>query len=292
MIEGRDHENMSVYAIVLNWNGGERLFRCIGSLLDIRSPKLNIVVADNGSVDGTIDRINSRSNSRLHLIKNGSNIGFGAGNNPAIDYALHSGAEYVWLVNYDCVVTENSLRNLLSRINDCKAIGIVGSSILDMENHKVVLALGGGWVDKIFGLGGHTVRDGLFSRIDYVTGASMLLSRNCLECIGKFDEQFFMYWEDVDLCERARAQGFKIAVALDSIVYHEESSSLSDSALRKESLMAASSSLYFRKHAPVPALPIILRSLRISVKHIFHGRFAHCLAYLKAAVNPGSVVEK
>lgn len=139
------------------------------------------------------------------------NRGFAAGVNRGIKKAIKFGATHVLLINPDVFITESAIQKLL-RIN-----GDIVSPILKFQRRGKWIYDFGGKVNWIFGRTVHieTASDQRLvtsNQLDYVSGACLLIKRNVFGKIGLFDERFFMYFEDVDFCLRARKAGFKIAV--------------------------------------------------------------------------------
>ena len=181
------------------------------------------------------------------IIENGANLGFGAGNNPGIRYALEHNAEYVWLLNNDVIIEPGSLSAMLDKFAENDDVGIVGSAVCDMEQPDKLLALGGGMIKPGRSFAVHCTETAHLKQISYVTGSSMLIKAEVLNKIGLFDENFFMYWEDADLCLRAKKAGCSLCVAPKSRILHENGASSNDSALKSYQIFR--SGLYFhRKH--------------------------------------------
>ena len=108
----------------------------------------------------------------------------------------------------------------------------------------------------------------------------MLLRTEALRDVGLFDPRFFMYWEDVDLCLRLRAAGWKLAVADDAVIHHRQSTSTDSTA--KDRLINASATRFFRKHAALGGWPAILIGTAARVaRRLATGRLAHARAVLQ-----------
>ena len=233
----------NVYAVILNWNRADLTARCIESVIH-HNPATRIVVVDNGSSDESVSLL-SQLFPAVKIIENGKNLGFGAGNNPGMKYALEHGADYVWLLNNDVTVQSNSLEAMLVKFDEDPETGIVGSAIYEMESPNQLLALGGGIITPGRSYAVHCSDSSRLPDISYITGSSMLIKAEVLKETGLFDEKIFMYWEDADLCFRVRAAGYKIAVASESKILHANGASSKDSALK--SYYIFKSGLYFQK---------------------------------------------
>lgn len=268
-----------VYVLLLNWNGWRDTLECLASLQHLEYDNFSVVVLDNGSTDDSVKRIQEAFPSVI-LIENGQNRGFAAGNNVGIQYALERGGDYIWLLNNDTIVDPNALSALVEMAESNPRLGAVGSVLYYLEEPGRVQAWGGGWVSLVFGTAMHFTSPVSRERIGYLTGASILIRRAALEHVGYLDEGFFMYWEDVDYCFRLRKAGWQLAVAGESRVLHKESSSVSGRSPARDLLAGISAVRFFRRHAPVPILPLVLGAGVRVTKRLLAGRFEHAWAVI------------
>lgn len=248
-----------VSIIVVNWNGWRDTIECLESLERLDYPEVGFVVCDNGSTDGSLERIrdwalgrrisfaemdraeaeaggNPRRSVKLALVHVGENLGFAGGNNVGLHYALAQDARFCWLLNNDTVVEPDALTQLVVRIEQDRRIGICGSSILYYHSRDRIQALGGGYYYPWLGLPWHYGRFTVWgksrklqsraeSRMNYVEGASMLVSREFLAEVGLLNEEYFLYFEEADWAQRARGR-FLLGYAPQSVVYHKVGSSI------------------------------------------------------------------
>jgi GT2 family glycosyltransferase len=251
-----------VYIILVNWNGWQDTAECLESLLHLKYPDFRIVVCDNGSGDDSLQKIvnwadrheiscseyqrneaeaggSPAAGSLLTLIHNNENLGFAGGNNVGLRFALARGdAEYCWLLNNDTVVEPEALNHLVSRMEQQPDIGICGSTIRLYHDRKRVQSLGGGHYCRWIGLPWHYGRFSRWSkninqrraeaRMNYVEGASMLVSRKFLTEVGLLCEDYFLYFEEADWAIRAKGS-FNLGYAAQSIVYHKIGGSIGTS---------------------------------------------------------------
>ncbi|HEX8431865.1 MAG TPA: glycosyltransferase family 2 protein [Longimicrobium sp.] len=172
----------------------------------------------------------------LVLVRTGGNLGFAGGNNVGLRYALaRGGFDYVWVLNNDTVVRPDALRLMLEAAARDPEVGIVGSTLVYYHAPDTVQAWGGArynrWLAIGRHLGNHQPADApvdageVCARMAYVTGASMLVSRAFLEEVGLMNEEYFLYFEEVDWASRARGR-FKMGYAPRSVVYHKEGGSI------------------------------------------------------------------
>ena len=254
-----------VYIIVVNWNGWKDTIECLESLLLLEHDNFRIVVCDNGSQDNSILELRnwgentfssgsaawqelSRTDaengyglpeSKFTLVVNSANLGFAGGTNVGLRYALARGdSDYCWLLNNDTVVEPGALTHLVVRMQQQPLVGICGSTILMYHDRKRIQALGGGHYCRWVGLPWHYGRFSGWankinqiraeSRMNYVEGASMLVSRRLLENVGLLCEDYFLYFEEADWAIRSKGL-FKLGYAPQSIVYHKVGGSIGTS---------------------------------------------------------------
>lgn len=216
-----------VFIIVLNFNGKDQTLTCLKSLqkLQIANYKLQIVVVDNGSTDGSVEEIEKRyedlstGKAGIKILRNEENLGFAGGNNVGIKYALEKGADYIIVLNNDTVVPENFL-DILNNDAD-----IVGPVIKFKRDGRWIYDYGGylnWWIGrpKHYELP-HYTRHSTPYTIHYLSGCCLAIKRSVFEKIGLFDEKYFLYFEDLDFCLRAQKAGFKIALDPKVVIFHK-----------------------------------------------------------------------
>lgn len=275
-----------VQILLLNWNGWPDTLKCLHSLRSMEYSNYHILVVDNGSKDDSVSHIRE-AHPNLEIIKNEKNLGFGGGCNVGIRYALEQGAEFIWLLNNDTQVDSGALGAMVRLANSDHRVAAVGSVLYYMAAPTQVQAWGGGKTNLWTGLSQHFHAPATDRELHYLTAASLLLRREALLDVGLFDERmFFMYWEDVDLCFRLRQAGWKLSVASDARVWHKESASLRGRKPLLDAYFGASSIRFYRRHAPVPWLPILLTTAGRLLKRGFKGDWPSVRAVL-SGLNEG-----
>lgn len=233
-----------VFVVIANWNGREIMRKCLASFFaNTLKPESQIVVVDNGSVDGSVEML-EKEFPKVKLIRNKRNLGFSKANNQGIAYALNQGAKNILLLNSDIEITEkNWLTTMLSIFEHDNKIGIVGCKLL-YPNGRIQHAGGKIKVSGAYNIGDRELDVGQYDQIqfvDYVTGATFLIKSEVLGKIGLLDEGFSpLYYEDTDLCVRARLYGYKVAYTPKPTLIHEAGSS--SSPLKQEKIR-----FYFRR---------------------------------------------
>ncbi len=223
-----------VHIVLLNWNGWQDTIECLESLEDLEYPNFEVVVVDNASTDDSVNEIKEKYPG-ITLLESDYNLGYAGGNNIGLCYALEDNADYVWLLNNDTVVHKDALRSLIDKMREKPSAGICGSRLIYYHDRETLQALGGGIYNKWLGTTEHIGANKPASndydehrieqQLDYIVGASMLVSRQFLEEVGLLSEDYFLYYEELDWAMRGREK-FKLGFAGNSIVYHKEGASI------------------------------------------------------------------
>ncbi len=213
---------MKVFIVVLHFGSIDATNDCLHSFFKSRLSFENLIVVDN---DGNFEV----TDKRITVIKTKKNLGFAGGVNVGIKYALSKKADYVLLLNNDTIVKQNFLKALVEFSEHFENVGIVGPAIKFKRDDKFVYDIGGK-LNKIFGRTTHKEVSKLANKkprqVDYISGCAMLIKKEVFEKIGLFDEQFFLYYEDVDFCIRAKDKRFLTYVLPEVSVEHELSQSV------------------------------------------------------------------
>lgn len=219
-----------VTIVILTWNSSRFLPACIDTLLAQDYPSFSVVIADNGSTDETVPLVRSRYPSTtypfIQVIENPANLGFAAGNNAVL---RHIQSPFVVLLNPDVELASNWLSQLITPLAAEPTIGVAGCKIYEPDRTTIQHA--GGYIMRPQALSGHYglgERDvGQYEKqqdVEYVMGAAMAIRQEVIRSIGLLDEGFFLYYEDVDYCERARRAGYRVAYIPGAHLVHNESS--------------------------------------------------------------------
>ncbi len=210
-------------AVIVNWNGGRDLLHCIESLLAQGWPELEVIVVDNASTDGSADRAAEKF-PQVSIVRHSRNLGYAKGANAGV---ARSSGEFVLLLNPDVRLRQGALRKLADFASSRPEAGVVGPKILNPDGSLQYSCRRFPNLPAAFLR--HTPLEAFLPRhrylrhylmldfdhdsvreVDWVSGACMFLRRRALEEVGGFDEKFFLYCEDMDLCLRMRGAGWRV----------------------------------------------------------------------------------
>jgi GT2 family glycosyltransferase len=211
-----------VSLIVLNWNGRTHLETCLGSLqaLDYPGEKLELILCDNGSKDGSADLVRSRFPD-VRLIRLDRNYGFAEGNNRAVGAAS---GEWIGFLNNDMRVDRNWLNNLLLPLKDQPNLACIGSRILNWDGSAIDF-IGGGVNFEGHGFqldhGEPSSPHDRSRRVLFACGGAMVIRSDVYRDSGGFDDDYFAFFEDVDLGWRLNLLGYDVWYTSGASVYHK-----------------------------------------------------------------------
>jgi GT2 family glycosyltransferase len=273
-----------VWVVIVTWNRIEAIVSCLLSLNALVYQNFELVVVDNGSEDGTVERLRAIF-PRLNLIANTRNQGYTGGNNAGIRYALERGADYVLILNNDTRVHPRLINELLKVAESDPRTAVVGAKAMWMDTPGKNGTIWAAWCELTYGpnltwVYGRDAPDSTFyskvREVDQVIGCGFMWRRQALLEVGLLDTDFFGYHEDVDWCYRARAQGWRVMYVGSAIVYH--SGSLSSNPNFKHRMPAGyflgrNAILFTKKHGNgLRLLQVIVTAAWGSLQRLLRGR--------------------
>jgi N-acetylglucosaminyl-diphospho-decaprenol L-rhamnosyltransferase len=271
-----DAKSLSI--ILVNYNGSAFLDNCLNSIEQTaKQSDREVVIIDNCSTDDSIKLVKDNF-SHFKLISSQVNLGFSKANNLAIK---HSQGKHLLFLNTDTILIENTPQILSEYLNQHQDIGAIGSRITFEDGSY---QLSGGklpnlaielW-DKIkYGLDRrwHQVFSGIYDRqystireVGWLTGACLMIRRDVFEQIGGFDESFFMYFEDKDICKRVHEAGFKVIYYPETSLIHLLGGSSQGIKKSVNTYYRDSQLYYYQKHLGKFQTEILKIYLRLSGK--------------------------
>jgi N-acetylglucosaminyl-diphospho-decaprenol L-rhamnosyltransferase len=220
-----------VSAVVVSFNSAAYLPDCLRSL---RSEGVDdVVVVDNASSDASVDAVRA-TDPAARVVEAGHNLGFGSGANRGVAVTL---GEYVVILNPDTVVEPGTVKALAEALDRDPGLGLVGPRIENLDGSlypsvrrfpDLMVAFGHAFVGLVWPANPYTRRyrmldwdpDRAASDVDWVGGACFMVRRSAFDVVGGFDEAYFMYVEDVDLCWRLGRAGWRIGYEPGGRVVH------------------------------------------------------------------------
>jgi GT2 family glycosyltransferase len=251
-------------AVLVNYNSGAELRRALESIDREAAGSWEGIVVDNASTDGSERTVGEFSSARL--LRNPKNVGFGRGVNQAVAACT---ADRILIMNPDCQLMAGALPPLMAVLDADPRCAVAAPRILDPDGSPQGNARGD--PDMLTGLFGRTstLRRSLSglevarrnvvtadapSNVDWVSGACMLVRREALAAVGGFDERYFMYWEDADLCRRLRDRGYTIRYVPGSTAVHQVGHSSRTARAASIRAFHDSAYLYYATHVAPGAL--------------------------------------
>ena len=272
-------EDQQIYLsiVIVNWNTKDLLMACLDSLSKQQiTYKTEIIVVDNASSDGSAEIVN-KNYQHVKLIRNDMNLGFGKANNIGMK---QSHGRYICLLNSDVVVLPGCIESLIKFMDQNKSIGISSPKILspDMIMQSTCRKLPSLWnnicetlyLNRLFPksnlLSGEHMTffdHATISKVEGLAGCCLMIRKAALDQAGLFDERFFIYFEETDLCKRFRLAGWDIVYFPDAAIIHHHAGSSSKDPVRFNIEFIKSQMQYWKKNHSKAAVIIFMFILLI-----------------------------
>ncbi len=292
-----------VSIIVLNYNGKKFIKNCLRSLLLTNYPNFEVLFIDNNSNDGSREwlgkEIEKLKLSNFRFISLDKNYGFAKGNNIGISLSDPK-SELIVLLNNDKEVDSEWVKNLVTFMESHKEVGAAQCKLMSLKNRSIIDSAGGvlDYIGRVLIIGSGGLNDREFNKsyeIFSAQGAAIVI-RSILRKIGLLDEEYFINYEETDLCWRIWLSGMKVAFIPNSIVYHYGSGTIGSNIgglpkpfvlyySRKNQLSTLIKN-YSAKNALKYVTYLYIRYFLFTFKLILRRRKEHALAYLKVMVWP------
>jgi GT2 family glycosyltransferase len=222
------HGRPRVYAIVLNWNSYDYNAACIASLCRSVYPFEKIVVVDNGSADGSCERLMQEfTGDRFAFVRNAKNEGFAGGMNIGFRFALADGADMVYSINNDTETDPECLGRLVEGLEADPSSGVAGPAIMYFKNPERIWLVGGTFSPLRAGIivpeKGVRIQDTPqhSRRVTFLTGCAILVRKEVFARIGFLDTSYFFYSEDLDFDLRVLEAGIGLLYVPTARVWHK-----------------------------------------------------------------------
>lgn len=233
---------MKIDAVILHYGKINNTTSCLNSL------RKGGGIRDIYIINNTPREITSKlSDYNVIVLSPEKNVGFSKGVNMGITKSMQQNSDAILLLNNDTIVKEGFLNGLVNEIDEEK-VGIT-SPVIEFNSASGLVYDHGGRINKRTGATTHDNRENISKKQciqpDFVSGCCMLIQTAAIKKIGLFDEQFFMYYEDVDFCLRMRKAKYKIYVVPTSVIHHNLTNKKSDKTVEQ---ILKSSKRFYRKY--------------------------------------------
>ena len=257
---------MGLSIIIVNWNTKDLLKKCLESILRYGGTvDYELIVVDNGSTDGSPGLLRELKikNEKLKIILNEKNVGFARAVNQGIAKTI---SNYILLLNPDTEIKENTLEKMINFMEENQECGILGGKILNLDgsiqssvrkfpnllSQIFVLLKLHHFLRNLSPIKKYFALDFDYSKtqeVDQIMGSFFMIKKEVIDRIGLFDEKFFLWFEEVDFCKRAKDAGWKIYYYPEAEIIHQKAASFSQVLPIKNQWQFNKSLLYyFRKH--------------------------------------------
>lgn len=285
-----------VSIITVNYNELEVTCELLDSIRRNSYSNMEVIVVDNASKANPVFYLN-KNYPEVKVIRSGRNLGFAGGNNLGIEA---SKGEYLFFVNSDAELTDGVIETLLALFERNPKLGIVSPLLCyhneNPENEVDIIQYAG--TTPVHPL---TARNETLGELEedhgqyrealptaYVHGAAMMTTREVLNKAGRMSERFFLYYEELDWCEKIRRAGFEIYIEPNAKIYHKESISVSKINTLKTYYLNRNRILFMRRNKSALELAAFILFLifatipKNALVFILKGQFDHLKAFLKA----------
>ena len=302
------------YIIIVNYNGWKDTLLCVKSILCSDVPDSKIVIVDNASTNDSVAQLSwyladlSRLGSLqfpewyipsttvegvpIHLVSSAQNNGFAAGNNYGVEQikADIKDSDLLWFLNNDTLITKGTLEALSEKLA-APEVSLVGSKVLDFGPHLGVQTFAGA-LDILTGVNRtyRTQPRSRMRRLIYPSGVSLAIKFDTYLTIGGFDEQYFLYYEELDLTAQLLQRGKNIAIADRSIVWHKQGASTGSKRNQKKHVFDVekhkyrSALLFYRKHYPRHLSSLKMFLTIKALKQLIKGQREHCQTIIRELI--------
>lgn len=246
-----------VAIVLLNWNGADDTLECLRSLESLTYPNFQVILVDNGSTDDSLVKLRTYSSSYpLVPLETGRNLGYAEGNNVGTRHALEKNADFVLVLNNDTTVAPDLLDQLVDAAWRTPNAGVFSARVMYFDDPDKVWFDGARWNESSLQLewpgqgARETELDTIDHDTDYACGAALFFRAEVARQIGLLDESFFLVWEEVDWCFRARKAGWRNIVVAAAKIWHKIGVSFcSESSPLRTYFSIRNELLWFSRHA-------------------------------------------
>ncbi|MCL4417443.1 MAG: glycosyltransferase family 2 protein [Actinobacteria bacterium] len=279
---------INVFVSIINYNGKKDTLLCLKMLDELNTEGflLEVVVVDNASKEVFKANTKDFKNFKLHLLRSEENLGFSGGQNLGIKYALNKKADYIVVLNNDVLIDKNLIVELLKTFKIKKDAGLVSPKIYFAKGHEYhkdrykesdlgkVFWYTGGIMDWKNVIASHRGVDEVDKRqydelikTDFVTVCCFMAKKEVFKNAGFFDDDYFLYYEDNDLSQRAKKMGFECYYQPKAVLWHLNAGSAGGSGSKLQDYYITRNRLLFGfRYAPIRArIALLKEGLRLLI---------------------------
>lgn len=280
-----------VSIVTINYNQLTHTVELLNSLKNVDYPNIEVIVVDNNSKEDPTQTLHSKSPSTL-LVKSEVNLGFAGGNNLGLKKAK---GDYILLLNNDTEVKPDAISILVKFFETKAKAGICCPLILFHNSGETIQYAGSTSINALTGRNsriGFKEKDrGQFKQpyeTSFAHGAAMMIKKSVIDQVGPMPELYFLYYEELDWCEKIKNNGYEIYVVPESKIYHKESMSTGKDSTLKTYYLTRNRLLFMRRNTRgIPKLIFILFFVLIAIpkqflKFVLRGKFSHAKELIKA----------
>ncbi len=279
----------AVTIVIAAWNQLDKTLECLETVAALTYPNVNTILVDNGSEPPLAPAITGRFPA-VEVLRLEDNLGFAGGYNAGIRRALAGGSTALLLLNNDTLAAPDALDHLVAALDAAPDAGLITAKIYYANEPRRIWTVGAN-LNVVLDLkdnGQNEIDAGQWDAprdVDFAPFCAILVRRAVFEQVGLLDEAYFLYYEDMDYCRRARLAGWRIRLSPDAHVLHAVSASSGGAETPvKRYWLAQSSGRYFRKHGRGPRMLLIVpfrlaSAIKISLRLLKSGRRDTLRAY-------------
>lgn len=292
MLKFKNRMDPLVSIITINYNQLAQTIEFV-KLIKMNSYKnIEIIVVDNASEERP-DKL-ERNFPDISVIRSNTNLGFAGGNNLGIKA---SNGEFLFFVNNDVYIDNGAIESLLNRLHTNPEAGMASPKIKFYSHPEIIQYAGfnkiNKWTGRNSAIGNKQKDNGQFNQpceTYYAHGAAMMVKREAIEKAGLMPEIFFLYYEEVDWCNRIKEQGYKIFYEPRAVVYHKESLSIGKGSVLKTYYLNRNRILFMRRN--INGLNFFLFTIftllfsipKNTLKYLIYNKVDHLKAYISAII--------
>lgn len=275
---------MKISIVIVNWNRWNELDKCLGSITKLirKNYDLETIIVDNASIDKSAEKIR-KNYPQFSLIESSKNLGFSGGNNLGIKKALDNKSDFIFILNNDTLLDKGAIEEFIRTYKKYQA-NILSPKIYfspgyEFHKHRYkpgdlgkVIWYAGGIIDwnNVYGYhrGVDEVDRGQYDKTmptNFATGAAMFIKSNVFEKIGFFDEKYFLYYEDIDFCLRAKQKTEKILYSPAAFLWHNNTGTKTSGSSLQDYYLTRNRLLFGFRYAPLRSKLALLKESLITL---------------------------